>query len=530
MFRIPTILALCLTAGWCWGASASGPVSLTIHPEKVLGPISPFIYGTNQDPAEGSGVTAWRLGGNRLTGYNWETNYSNAGNDWQHSSDDWLCTGAYHLTDCDEPAAVFDHFIEKSKASGTQPLVTIPMVDYVAADKKGTVTPDEKAPSPRWVKNLPNKKGAYRFPPDPTDGAVYEDELVAHLLKTYGPASKGGVRFYDLDNEPGLWSSTHPRLHPSPATYAEMAEKTEAYASMLTRLDPSCEVFGAVCYGWQEFKCLQDAPDSAALNGKDGTYLDYFLTQASSMEKKAGRRLVHALDLHFYPEAQGGGKRITLNEVTPEGIEARLQAPRSLWDPTYVEDSWITKYSTGGKPIRLIPWVMEKIGKDYPGTRLAITEYDYGAHDHVSGGLAQADVLGVYGREGVYLACLWARWKNYTEAAFKLYRDYDGQGSRFGDTAVAVDNPDAERFSVYASTDTGRKDLLWVVVIHKGAQEAAKVRLRLDESGAPYKSYRSYGFDQDHPSNVSKGDGKVKGNVLEAKVPPLSATMFVLTH
>jgi hypothetical protein len=38
----------------------------------------------------------------------------------------------------------------------------------------------------------------------------------------------------------------------------------------------------------------------------------------------------------------------------------------------------------------------------------AITEYNLGALDHVNGALAQADLLGVFGREGLDMAAIWA--------------------------------------------------------------------------------------------------------------------------
>ena len=63
-----------------------------------------------------------------------------------------------------------------------------------------------------------------------------------------------------------------------------------------------------------------------------------------------------------------------------------------------------------------------------------MTEYNYGAGDHISGGLAQADALGVFGREGLYLANYWGdgpgngNLPTYIKAAFQLYRNYDGKG------------------------------------------------------------------------------------------------------
>ena len=53
--------------------------------------ISPYIYGINEfgntSNYKNVKVNAVRQGGNRYTGYNWETNWSNAGHDWIHSSD-----------------------------------------------------------------------------------------------------------------------------------------------------------------------------------------------------------------------------------------------------------------------------------------------------------------------------------------------------------------------------------------------------------------------------------------------------------
>ena len=126
------------------------------------------------------------------------------------------------------------------------------------------------------------------------------------------------------------------------------------------------------------------------------------------------------------------------NVVTDEVVEARLQAPRSLWDPTYLEDSWITQ-KNGRQPIELIPRMQKIIKDNYPGTRFAILEYSYGAGHHFSGGLATADVLGIFGRYGV-AGCLWGvgEENDFEKAAFRLYLNYDGQGSRFEENAIGV--------------------------------------------------------------------------------------------
>ena len=47
------------------------------------------------------------------------------------------------------------------------------------------------------------------------------------------------------------------------------------------------------------------------------------------------------------------------------------------------------------------------IAARYPGTKLALTEYNWGGDTGVSSALAQAEALAIFGREGVDLATRW---------------------------------------------------------------------------------------------------------------------------
>jgi hypothetical protein len=174
------------------------------------------------------------------------------------------------------------------------------------------------------------------------------------------------------------------------------------------------------------------------------------------------------LDLHWYPEARGGGVRVIEQNNADAVAAARVQAPRSLWDPSYVETSWIAQ-DAGAGAIRLIPRMKQKIAAHYPGTRLAISEYNFGGGGHISGALAQADVLGVFGREDVFAAALWdlPGGTSYQDAALAAYTDFDGAGGRFGGTSIEARTSDDAASSVYASLDEGRDDRLVLVAINK---------------------------------------------------------------
>jgi len=129
------------------------------------------------------------------------------------------------------------------------------------------------------------------------------------------------------------------------------------------------------------------------------TILNFQASYLKSMQAaevaNGGQRILDVLDMHWYPEATGAtnGIRITGNDTSADSVTARLQATRSLWDPNYVEKSWITQSSTppskGNEPdgspaqfktaaIQLLPREQAIVNTYYPGTKISISEYEYG--------------------------------------------------------------------------------------------------------------------------------------------------------
>src|SRR5262245_6930054 len=109
-----------------------GAVDITIQTQVERTAISPFIYGSNQDRA-GDVWTVRRYGGNRLTGYNWETNFSNAGSDYLHSSDRFLVSdGGVPSGEALQPARALTWFHAKSNGMGAESIITLQMAGYVS--------------------------------------------------------------------------------------------------------------------------------------------------------------------------------------------------------------------------------------------------------------------------------------------------------------------------------------------------------------------------------------------------------------
>ena len=474
-------------------------------------PISPYIYGMNHFAGSSltNPVTSDRLGGNRWTGYNWETNASNAGRDWYYQNDTHMGTG---------PAgnAVLGS-LNAAAANDRALVVTVPISGYVAGDTNGPITRAQALDKSRFKEIVPNKETKYpgsslSLNPNKTDGYVFTDEFVNWVEEMRNPATPV---FYSLDNEPGLWGETlpvgwqpgvptsvqpspqgrtHGALHPYAPTYQQLRDKTIANAGAIKDVNPQALVFGGVGYGWNDFTSLQDAPDkNSHLNpshpGGDEPgemhFYEYLLQQTAAAEAAQGRTLMDVLDLHWYPEAQGGGVRITENNNSAAVVAARVQAPRSLWDPTYTETSWITQWSTQG-PIKLLPRVQRDINDFKPGTKIAITEYNYGGTNHISGGVAQADALGIFGRDGVFAANLWSLQSDansqFASGAFKMYLNYDGAGGRFGDTSIQAATDTIADSAVYASVDQDDPNRVVVVAINRtGATQSTALQITHDQ-------------------------------------------------
>src|SRR5262249_22163751 len=109
------------------------------------------------------------------------------------------------------------------------------------------------------------------------------------------------------------------------------------------------------------------------------------------------------------------------------------------------------------------------------------TEYNWGAEGHMNGATTQADVWGIFGREGLDLANRWTTPDTGTPAylAMKMYRNYDGNRSKFGDRSVSASAPNPDEVAVYAATRSSDGALTVMVVnknlVSSGASTAVTV-------------------------------------------------------
>ncbi len=363
----------------------------------------------------------------------------------------------------------------------------------------------------------------------PTNTA-FEQGYVQHLVRQWGPSTNGGVGFYLMDNEHSLWYSTHQDVHPVGPTMQEIWGKMLATASMVKSNDPNALVLGPEEWGWsgyfysgydQQWSARHGDynpahyPDRATNGGWD--YMPWLLNQFHQHDTNTGQRLLDYFTLHCYPQENG----VSGTDVSSATALLRNQSTRQLWDTNYVDPSWINSI------IMLIPRMKNWASTYYPGTKIGITEYNWGAEADINGATAQADLLGIFGREGLDLATRWTTPGTGTPTynSMKMYRNYDGNKSAFGDTSVSATGPNPDQVSTFAAVRSS-DGALTAMVINKQLTASATASLTLSKF-LPTGAAQAW---QLTASNLITRlpDLNFAGNTFSSTVPPQSITLFVL--
>ena len=524
----------------------SGP-SLSVDAAADRRPISPYIYGMNfadETLAAELDLPVNRWGGNATTRYNWQNDTSNRASDWFFENISNPDPGTLPNDSSS------DRFVEQNIGTGTGTIMTMPMIGWTPkqrsenhpfdcgfkVSKYGAQQAVDPYDSDCGNGVAPNGSNITGNNPADTSTAIdttFVQDWITHLTDRYGTATGGGVRFYNLDNEPMLWNSTHRDVHPAPVTYDELRDRTIDYAAAIKASDPAAQTLGPVLWGWTAY--WYSAADSAAggswwatrpdrMAHGDTPFVAWYLQQMAAYEQQHQLRLLDYLDLHYYPQASG----VSLSPAGNAATQAlRLRSTRSLWDPTYADESWIAG-TEGGPAVRLIPRMRDWVTANYPGTKLALTEYNWGALDHLNGALAQADVLGIFGREGLDLATLWAP-PTATEPgafAFRMYRNYDGSGGKFGESGLQATSTDQDQLAIYAAQRAG-DFALTLMIINKSSNELTS---QVNLAGFnPASSGQVYRYSAANLNAIVRQADQVSGPAgFTATFPAASITLIVL--
>ena len=196
--------------------------------------ISDGIYGVtlaSDSQVSALGLTVRRFGGNAYTRYNFQLQASNEGGD-----NAW-----FRNVDFSDAGA--DRFIDATRDAGADVMLEVPLLGYVSKDttscgfsvaKYGAQT--SVAPGNADCGDGVYPDAGFVSGNDPLDTSLPID---AGFIAAYVQHVSGRVHYFDLGNQPALWSTTHRDVHPLPSTYVEMRNKMAEAASVVKAVDPA---------------------------------------------------------------------------------------------------------------------------------------------------------------------------------------------------------------------------------------------------------------------------------------------------
>jgi hypothetical protein len=510
--------------------------------------ISPYVYGVSypkdMNAISDSGTTMVRWGGNGTSTYNWQLHTDNADNDYYFED--------FNYTEIGDGDSA--KFIQDVKSAGSQPLMTLVMLPWVAksaespgaggnghwsysvakygaqcqtdqfnsdagnglkTDCKTQLTAD---PNDAYVPLLDDTNSVC-----PTGGScVYRKDWATALATAFG----GAPHFYNMDNEIDIWGGTHFDIHPSPANDVELRDIYLTQARNLKTWDPLAIRFGPVSCCWYYYwNPAAGSSDKSAHGNID--FLPWWLNELYWSDLVAGTRSLDVFDIHAYTESN------TTNLTMAQKQPLALRVLRDWWDPAYVSESWFgTNNVLSTDPVFSVafrfPRLRALVNTNYPGTPLSATEWNvaFAGESDFSTALADADAYGILGRERLFAAARWTAPDSSTPAyqALKLYRNYDGAHHTFGSLSVSdTNNADPNLFSSYAALDsTGT--VLTLIVINKDPVNAAQVQFSLN--GFTPLMFTAYTLSNSSPNSIVPSAQQAW--VSTQTFAPYTATLLVI--
>jgi hypothetical protein len=537
------------------GASTAVTVNIDVLANRRR--ISPFVYGNNDETISDIsdvGYTYSRWGGNDASNYNYLLQTRNSAGDWYFED----YGGAGNQV----------QLITETQNAGSRALTTMAMMDWVAGEaetsanrnwsfsvaKFGTQCsvdpnntdagngqkPDCQTPvttNAVTTAYYPLVDTAQECPSGTTDGATCIDrETWAKALATaFGSgtcslpySTIASCHFYDMDNEPDIWSGTHRDVHPAPTGYDEIANLYETEATNLKTWDPAAVRFGPVFCCWWFYWNGANGSDKGNHGSVD--FLPWWLNQIKWLDQIDGARTLDVFDIHAYADCG------PTNNFTNAQLQAATVACAGFyWDPATVNPDSNNTWTTNEEPNPGIPFVIPRfkamVNAIYPGTPLSFTEWGAGLAQNAgadfSTAIADADTLGVFGREGLGFASRWGGPSSGTAEyqAWKMFTNYDGAHHMFEPLSIqTANNVSAALFSSFASlSSTGTT--MTIMVLNKDPNNTAQVTFNL--SGFSASSYVAYTLAKTASSAISASKPAAWNS--SQSFSPYSITLLVVT-
>ncbi len=515
-------------------------VTVEVSADPDQQPISPYIFGKNNslsdDPSAPLNETEWQHlrdmgirmfrenGGNNSTKYNWRRKLT--------SHPDWYNNVFSH--DWDYEAGSLQQNIP-----GAQGMWAFQLIGKAARSGSYNFSSWNYNQSQWWEGVRQNLCGGGTVNPDGGEEALAEgdtslylehwsaDSAAGILDHWFGPEGTGldsaRLRYWNMDNEPGIWSGTHDDVWPEQPDAEEFIRRYVEVALKARQRFPGIKLLGPVpANEWQWFNW---DGEKVSYEGKEHVWLEYFIRRIAEEQQETGVRLLDVLDIHFYPTETDPAHIVQSHRVYFDreydypGANGVKRSGKSSWDNTITRE-YIFE--------RCADWLERYLGPDH-GITFAVSETAVRSGDPDVVANWYASMLGTFAGKGVELFTPWD-WKTGMSEVVHLY-------SRHAEAYYTPASSSEEEFlSAYPTVNNGG-DTMTIFLVNRHLDQPRSVELEI--AGFPLRD-GEYSLLQlaDLPSQetfFSASDNALESytvsaadNRIHLDLPPLSVSALKL--
>lgn len=515
-------------------------ITISVNASGEKKPISPYIYGRNNSFGDVYGSsnasTAINLfkeaglkmarenGGNNATKYNWRKKITSHP-DWYNNVYDRNWDGISQLVE--------------NQAPGTQVMWAFQLLGKVASTKNNNFNDWAYNQSKWWEgcnQNLAgggvaNSSGGTKASNEGNPALYTEvwpaDSTTAILNRWFGQGGLGlkkeNFRYWNMDNEPDIWSGTHDDVMPTQISADGFMTKYFEVAKKARSLFPGIKLCGPVVTNeWQWYKY---GSETLKINGRYYSWLEYFIKRVADEEKATGIRLLDVLDIHWYPGESSDAEVVQLHRIF---YDKNYVYPGANGIKT-INGGWDTSQTKEYIFNRIESWLNTHFGTNH-GIGLGLSESGINSSNPNVNAVLYASMLGTFANNGVELFTPWS-WKTGMWETLHLFSRYSQPYN------IPAASTNENTLSGYASISVDN-DSMTVMIVNRDLTVSKTVKVNLNGFTARNGSHAtlqlsalpgSETFISHTQNNLNKSTVTVNNNSFTITVPKLSTTAVLVT-
>ncbi len=504
-------------------------------------PISPYIYGKNNNVSDNAGAPTtaaqWKFmrdvglrfsrenGGNNCSRYNWRKKIT-CHPDWYNN---------VYQTNWDFQAKKLGDSLPNA-----QGMWGFQLIGKAASNTNNNFNDWAYNSSTWWSGTLQNLAGGGS--PNAAGGSsatvngnanLYTqnwpaDSSVAILDHWFGSGGLGlsnsKIQYWSMDNEPDLWSDTHDDVMPVQPNAEAFMQLYFTVAKKARAKFPTIKLTGPTpASEWQWF--AWNNAKIVAINGQSYTWLEFFIKRISEEQTATGIRLLDVIDIHSYPNETNSSDIVQLHRLYFDttynypGANGVKTTAASGWDNTITQEFVFERCNR---------WLTQYMGPNH-GVTLGVSEYGYTHINANVSSVSYASVLGTFSDNGVALFSPWF-WNTGQWETMHLF-------SRYAKTTRVKSTSSQElNVSAYSSINSSN-DSITVILVNRHLTVAKTVSMTLNNFIIPNGTYITKQLSSlpntetfiSHTNNALVNNSViVSANTFTINLPALSTTAILL--